>query len=44
MAGSAHLIGLAAAPDLNAAVGEWLDWLAYEKRASSHGSSVSAPM
>ena len=36
MARSARLIGPPAAPDLSAAVGEWLDWLAYEKRSSGH--------
>ncbi|MEM7223572.1 MAG: tyrosine recombinase XerC [Pseudomonadota bacterium] len=40
MAGTARLIGLQAAPDLCAAVEGWLDWLAYEKRASDHSRAA----
>ena len=40
MVESARLIGLAAAPDLGAALERWLDWLTYEKRASDHSRAA----
>ncbi|MDH3473561.1 MAG: tyrosine recombinase XerC [Rhodospirillales bacterium] len=36
MAGPARLIGYQAAPDLEAALAAWLEWLAAERRASPH--------
>ncbi len=42
MAGPARLTGFPAAPDLRAALQDWQDWLAHERRASPHTRAAYA--
>ena len=42
MARPARLIGFQAAPDLRAALDDWQNWLAHERRASAHTSAAYA--
>ncbi len=42
MAGSSRLNGFLATPELRYAIGDWLDWLAHERRVSPHTRAAYA--